>query len=248
MDQNLWMCPAGGTQLLHRLSNGLSYLISVALAVLVIYTDGFGLFDNIWFSGLTVASGMTIVLLRSAGSNTALLWAHLIIGALFLGLSWVWLGIMLEQEEFFINQPQKQLMMGCVCFDRQCYLAQFLRCHAGGFPGHGGLCPVGGDEHWSRVAETLWYSTDGVYGRPVEVVGRIVWVFIVFGAVLQTSGAEAILLKLAFAATGRMAGGPAHAFVVGSALFGTMSGAAVANVVSTGAFPIPIIKKAGFKP
>ncbi|MEE9429275.1 MAG: hypothetical protein V3V25_14130, partial [Paracoccaceae bacterium] len=100
----------------HRLSNGLSDLIAVALAVLVIYTAGFGVFDNTWFSGLTVAFGMTIVLLRSAGTNTALLWVHLIIGALFLGLSWVWLGIMLEQEEFFIDISRQQLMMGWVAF------------------------------------------------------------------------------------------------------------------------------------
>lgn len=244
------MCLAGGIQLLHRLSNGLSDLISVALAVLVIYTAGFGVFDNIWFSGLTVAFGMTIVLLRSAGTNTALLWVHLIIGALFLGLSWVWLGIMLEQEEFFINITRQQLMMGWVAFALIGYVTwrSFGVAMLAVYLGMAVYVLWGADEHWSRVAENLWYSTDGVYGRPVEVVGRIVLVFIVFGAVLQTSGAGSILLKLAFAATGRMAGGPAHASVVGSALFGTMSGAAVANVVSTGVFTIPIIKKAGFKP
>ncbi len=234
----------------HRLSNGLSDLIAVALAVLVIYTAGFGVFDNTWFSGLTVAFGMTIVLLRSAGTNTALLWVHLIIGALFLGLSWVWLGIMLEQEEFFIDISRQQLMMGWVAFALIGYVTwrSFGVAMLAVYLGMAIYVLWGADEHWSRVAENLWYSTDGVYGRPVEVVGRIVLVFIVFGAVLQTSGAGAILLKLAFAATGRMAGGPAHASVVGSALFGTMSGAAVANVVSTGVFTIPIIKKAGFKP
>ncbi len=104
----------------------------------------------------------------------------------------------------------------------------------------------GGGEDWTRVAENLWFSTDGVFGRPVEVVGRIVLIYVVLGAVLQSAGAGEVLLKIAFAATGRMAGGPAHAAIVGSALFGTMSGAAVANVVSTGVFTIPIIKKVGF--
>ena len=104
----------------------------------------------------------------------------------------------------------------------------------------------GAGEVWTQVSENLWYSTDSIYGRPVEVVGRIVLVFIVFGAVLQTSGAGSVPLKMAFAATSRLAGGPAHASIVGSALFGTMSGAAVANVVSTGVFTIPIIKRAGF--
>ena len=106
----------------------------------------------------------------------------------------------------------------------------------------------GADEAWTRVAENLWFSTDGVFGRPVEVVGRIVLIYIVLGAVLQASGAGAVLLRIAFAATGRLAGGPAHAAIVGSAMFGTLSGAAVANVVSTGVFTIPIIKKVGFSP
>src|SRR5690606_19197551 len=80
------------------------------------------------------------------------------------------------------------------------------------------------------------------------VVSRIVLIFIVFGAVLQASGAGNTLLRMAFAATGRLPGGPAHAAIVGSAAFGTMSGSAIANVVSTGVFTIPIIKKAGFAP
>ena len=87
-----------------------------------------------------------------------------------------------------------------------------------------------------------------MFGRPVQVVSTVVLIFIVFGAILQASGAGAILLKIAFSATGRFAGGQAHASILGSALFGTMSGAAVSNVVSTGIFTIPIIKKAGFKP
>jgi TRAP-type uncharacterized transport system fused permease subunit len=105
----------------------------------------------------------------------------------------------------------------------------------------------GAGEDWVRVAENLWYSTDGVFGRPVEVVGRVVLIFILFGAVLHTSGAGEVLLKFAFAATGRFSGGPAHAAIVGSAMFGTLSGSPVANVVSTGVFTIPIIKQSGFR-
>lgn len=73
-------------------------------------------------------------------------------------------------------------------------------------------------------------------------------VYVILGAVLQTAGAGEVLLKMAFALTGRFSGGPAHAAIVGSAMFGTMSGAAVANVVSTGVFTIPLIKKVGFSP
>ena len=79
------------------------------------------------------------------------------------------------------------------------------------------------------------------------MVGRVVLIFILFGAVLHTSGAGEVLLKFAFAATGRFSGGPAHAAIVGSAMFGTLSGSPVANVVSTGVFTIPIIKQSGFR-
>lgn len=236
-------------------------ILAVLLACLAIYTAGFGVFDNAWYSGLTVALGVTIALFRSHehlkmddGRTQYVIGLHLALAALFLWLSWVWLQIMLEQEAFFIEISQFQLVLAWVAF----ILIGYVTYLGFGLPMllvYAALAlfillpsPIGSGEDWSRVAENLWYSTDGVYGRPVEVVGRIVLVFIAFGAVLQASGAGAVLLKLAFAATSRFTGGPAHASIVGSALFGTMSGAAVANVVSTGIFTIPIIKRAGFKP
>jgi TRAP transporter 4TM/12TM fusion protein len=226
--------------------------LAASLAALAIYTAGFGVFDNVWFSGLTVALGVTVTLLRSDGLSPRMVALHVALAIGFLWLSWVWLGIMLEQEEFFIEIGRFQLMLAWAAFAligyvtwRSFGIAMLLVYLALGVYI---LAPFGADESWTRVAENLWYSSDGVYGRPVEVVGRVVLVFIVFGAVLQASGAGAVLLKMAFAATSRFTGGPAHAAIVASALFGTMSGAAVANVVSTGIFTIPIIKRAGFKP
>ena len=71
-------------------------------------------------------------------------------------------------------------------------------------------------------------------------------IFIVFGALLEGTGAGAILIKMATAATARIRGGPAHAAIAASALFGTISGSPVANVVATGVFTIPLIKRQGF--
>ena len=240
--------------------NRIADLLAVALACLATYTAGFGVFDNVWYSGLTVGLGMTILFLRNdpqakdktIGGRSLV---HVALAALYLWLAWVWLNIMLEQEEFFIEISTFQLAIAWIAIA----LIGYLTWRSFGLPmlivyvlvGIYILLPdtyFGAGENWQRVAENLWYSTDGVYGRPVEVVGRIVLVFIVFGAVLQTSGAGAVLLKIAFSATSRFTGGPAHASIVGSALFGTMSGAAVANVVSTGIFTIPIIKRAGFRP
>jgi TRAP transporter 4TM/12TM fusion protein len=228
----------------------LSDVLAVALAALAVYTAGYGVFDNAWYSGLTVALGMTIFLIRSASLRPAGLILHLGIAALYLWLSWVWLGIMLEQEEFFVDISRSQLALAWLAFALIGYAT---------WRGFGApmlvvylllavyvLAPFGADENWTRVAENLFYSTDGVYGRPVEVVGRIVLVFIAFGAVLQASGAGAVILKIAFAATARFTGGPAHAAIVGSGLFGTLSGSPIANVVSTGVFTIPIIKRSGF--
>ena len=94
----------------------------------------------------------------------------------------------------------------------------------------------------------FWSQTGGMFGQPLQVVSGNVLVFIAFGAVLMASGAGELLMKIANRLTGRFMGGAAHAAVASSALFGTLSGAAISNVVSTGTMTIPVIKRSGFKP
>ncbi len=94
----------------------------------------------------------------------------------------------------------------------------------------------------------FWAQTGGMFGQPIQVVSGNVLIFIVFGAVLMGSGAGNLLMKIANRVTGGLTGGAAHAAVASSALFGTLSGAAISNVVSTGVMTIPVIKKSGFKP
>lgn len=94
----------------------------------------------------------------------------------------------------------------------------------------------------------FWAQTGGMFGQPLQVVSGNVLIFIVFGAVLMASGAGELLMKIANRMTGRFTGGAAHAAVASSALFGTLSGAAISNVVSTGVMTIPVIKRSGFKP
>ncbi len=246
-------------------------LASVLLAFTAVYIAGLGLLleqqfgagvlDNIWAVSLTVGLGLfisftTIGGVRTQaglGSNLGVVF-HLLLIAVLLGCLVIWTRLMLEQEEFFIEITAFDNITGWIAVVIIGYVTYrffglpMLLVYAGMAVYVVAPASVGGGaEDWVRVAENLWFSTDGVFGRPVEVVSRIVLIFIVFGAILQTSGAGEILLKFAFAATGRFAGGPAHAAIVGSAMFGTLSGAAVANVVSTGVFTIPIIKRAGFK-
>ncbi|MCA1336912.1 TRAP transporter permease [Pseudooceanicola marinus] len=97
-----------------------------------------------------------------------------------------------------------------------------------------------------QVMQVIWYSFDGVFGRPLSVVTTLILVFIVFGAILEAVGAGPVLLRFAFAATGRMRGGPAHAAIAASGVFGTMSGSVSGNVVGTGVMTIPMIVKRGF--
>ena len=94
--------------------------------------------------------------------------------------------------------------------------------------------------------EVAWYSFNGVFGAPVAVVTSYVLIFVLFGAVLEAIGTGDALLRLAQRATARTRGGPAHAAIFASGLFGTLSGSTVANVVGTGVFTMPMIKRHGF--
>ncbi|MEX0729828.1 MAG: TRAP transporter fused permease subunit [Aquisalimonadaceae bacterium] len=100
----------------------------------------------------------------------------------------------------------------------------------------------------SDSMEMVWYGYQGVYGTPLSIVIQVVLVFIVFGVMLEGTGASNSLIRIAFAITGRSRGGVGHAAIVSSGLFGSMSGSVVANVVGTGAFTIPMMIRRGFKP
>ncbi len=98
----------------------------------------------------------------------------------------------------------------------------------------------------NRTMQNVWYGYQGVFGMPTGVVIRVVLVFVVFGVVLEGTGASDALIRTSVALTGGTRGGPAHSAVVASALFGSMSGSVTANVVGSGSFTIPMIKQRGF--
>ena len=100
----------------------------------------------------------------------------------------------------------------------------------------------------TRLIETLYLSTEGIWGIPLGVSADFVYLFVLFGAVLETAGGGALLIALANRVAGRTRGGPAKTAAVASAFMGSLSGSAVANVVTTGTFTIPLMKRAGFKP
>ena len=99
------------------------------------------------------------------------------------------------------------------------------------------------------LAQNLWFSLDtGIMGSTFAIVITTVFPFIILGALLEGVWAGESMIRIAFALMRRTAGGPAHAAVLASALFGTVSGSAVGNVVGTGVVTIPMIKRRGFSP
>ncbi|WP_440995218.1 TRAP transporter permease [Arhodomonas sp. SL1] len=99
-----------------------------------------------------------------------------------------------------------------------------------------------------RLVGQLYLGQEGIYGLPLGVAATYVFIFVLFGAFLEVTGAGHFFIDLAYAATGRQRGGPAKASVIASATMGSISGSAIANVVTTGAFTIPLMKRLGYRP
>lgn len=99
-----------------------------------------------------------------------------------------------------------------------------------------------------RITTTLWLTTEGIFGLPIGVAATFVYVFVLFGAFLESTGGGNFFIELAHALTGRFSGGPAKTSVVASGFMGSVSGSAVGNVVATGSFTIPMMKKVGYRP
>ena len=105
-------------------------------------------------------------------------------------------------------------------------------------------------EHFGMDSDNFmqisWYSFDGVFGRITAIVSNNVLIFLIFGAILKSTGAGEILIKISTVLTSKLRGGAAHAAIVASGIFGMMSGSVAANIAGTGVFTIPMIKRQGF--
>lgn len=108
-----------------------------------------------------------------------------------------------------------------------------------GFFGHRGYS-------WQAIADFLFVSTDGIYGTAVGVAASYIYLFILFGAFMEKSGMGQFFNDIALALAGHSRGGPAKVAVIASGFLGSINGAAVANVVTTGTFTIPLMKRTGY--
>jgi TRAP transporter 4TM/12TM fusion protein len=98
------------------------------------------------------------------------------------------------------------------------------------------------------MLDQLYLTTEGIFGIPLYVSATYVMLFILFGAFVERSGAGKLFMDFALAMAGHTSGGPAKVAVITSSLFGTVSGSAVANVMTTGTFTIPLMKRTGYRP
>ncbi|HRN76735.1 TRAP transporter permease [Ottowia sp.] len=98
-----------------------------------------------------------------------------------------------------------------------------------------------------RAASHFWLTTEGVFGVALGVSSGFIFLFVLFGSLLDKAGAGNYFIKSAFALLGHMRGGPAKAAVVSSAATGIISGSSIANVVTTGTFTIPLMKRVGYR-
>jgi len=140
--------------------------------------------------------------------------------------------ILLEATRRAIGIP---LVIIAICF----LLFSYFGKYAPDIISHGGLS-------LKRLVGFQWFDQEAIFGIPIGVSVDFIFLFVLFGALLETAGGGKYFLDLAFAMVGKMRGGPAKAAILGSGMTGLISGSSIANTVTTGTFTIPIMKKTGF--
>ncbi|UOA30466.1 C4-dicarboxylate TRAP transporter large permease protein DctM [Sulfitobacter sp. DSM 110093] len=236
-----------------------AFVLSLIVIGVVLYVSVFGVFSDSYLRvGMLLLGGLIIILTglqRAQSPKDRVLLAltsvalalgvyqyfsaaeEIETGLYFLTRTDIWMGVFGLIAVIELTRRSVGLVMALVAGT---VLAYGIFGHlAPGFLRHAG---VSADE----LMTVLWFSFDGVFGRPMATVVSTILIFILFGSLLELLAIDLVLVRLALAATGRLRSGPAAAATVASGLFGTISGSAVANVVGTGVITIPLIKKRGF--
>jgi len=230
-----------------------------------VYAGFYGPPESILFRAFHVGTALALVflyfpLLRHSHGPVRLL-ARLIDLALIVGAFWVVAYFVIELETWDFRRFQLRfqeyftaalltvlvleaarravgpvLVAICVIFLLHAKLADH-------FPG----MFYGPPASWNRLTETMLLGSDGIFGIPVAVMAQFVVLFIMFGTLLNITGGGTFFTRLAFALFGHRTGGPAKAAVVSSALMGSLSGSSIGNVMTTGAFTIPLMRHLGYR-
>lgn len=241
-------------------------ILFIATSCLYLYTAGFGSMDEmIQRSVLILVAGFSVFLTRPialgkgkkrTAVTRALDWAlALLMVAACVYIMAVWPARSVSTKA----KPQMDFIMGtvmilvlllstykttgwplvitCILFLLYALAGSYMP----GFLGHKGYT-------WRRVAETMYVSTQSIFGVPAGIAATYIVCFVIFGCFLEAFGAGQWFVDIAFAGAGRFRGGPAKTAIASSALMGMISGSPAANVVTTGTFTIPLMKRMGFKP
>lgn len=264
-DRKPWFAPIKGTR---RTISGpyavLYALIAAGFSLWYLYTSGFGLVSTETNRGLYLLFTAVMVFLgfparRGSPKDRPSFFDFLCVAAAVVSVGY-WMDQYVPYAMFRVSEPNKwDLIMGITAiavmletsrralgpaipiiaavFLLQLYYGPYLP----GKLSHSGM-PV------DRIIEFTFSTQEAMFGVVTATFATFVFPFMIFGAFLERSGAGTFFMELATALTGKWRGGPAKIATVSSALFGSISGSSVANVVASGAFTIPMMKRIGFKP
>lgn len=236
-------------------------IIAISWTIFQLYTGFFGLLPATLQRSTTMGFGLVLTFFGYRGMKSANKRVPLY-DWLFVGLSISCVVYLYVNFDYLVargGSPTKMdVVMGCIAIflvleaTRRCvglplvivalvFLGYaFAGPYLPGLLGHRGYSI-------ERVASQLYITLEGLLGTPMSVATTFVFAFILFGCFLESTGGAKLFIDLAFAITGRFPGGPAKTAVVASGLLGTISGSSLANVVTTGSFTIPLMKKCGYK-
>jgi TRAP transporter 4TM/12TM fusion protein len=239
-------------------------LVAAAFSIWYLYTSGFGLVSTETNRGFYLMFTSVLVFLgfparRGTPKHRPSVFDWLLVALTVVSITY-WMDQYVPYAMFRVSAPnQWDFVMGliaivvimetgrrvlgpvipliCLVFLAQLYYGPYLP----GKLSHDGMSV-------QRIIEFTYSTQEAMFGVVTATFATFVFPFMIFGAFLERSGAGAFFMDLATALTGRWRGGPAKISVFSSALFGSISGSSVANVVASGVFTIPLMKRIGFKP
>ena len=240
--------------------------IAIAMSSYHLYTGAFGAPEALLHRSIHLMFTMVLIFLLYPFSKEKGAYIHRLGDFVFLGISIVGLLYLFFNYEYFITRypyvhplSTADLVIGilfvltlleaarrsiglampitAIAFLMYAYVGPYLP----GLLRHAGF-------NTETIIDQLYLTTEGIFGIPLGVSATYVILFVIFGVFLEKSGTGQFFMELAAATTGKAAGGPGKIAVVSSGLFGTISGSAVANVMVTGQFTIPMMKRTGFQP
>ncbi|GGJ72613.1 TRAP transporter permease [Virgibacillus salexigens] len=253
-----------------RLLKGYSSMIisiaAITMSLFHLYTGLFGVFESILQRAAHLGFALILVFAiykpsRKAAKNQSIPW-----------FEWIFIALSIVSYSYFVMHAQEiqsrmsyieqltplEMALGFIaCLSLieatrrvigNTLVILILVCLVYGFWGHLITGELGHREFTPMwIIDHLFYTVSGVFGTPLGVSATFIFLFILFGKFLEVSGAGNFFINLSVAGMGKYRGGPAKTAIVASSILGTISGSAVANTATTGAFTIPLMKKTGYK-